>query len=461
MKRRAALANIAPLLCIVVLAGCANYTPRPLDDGAIDEVLASPDRDALAGQALQLKHPRLPPIKVDFTKPLSAEAIAVIAVIANPDLRALRMQQRVADAQVFASGLLPDPQISLGRDSVLSPSDAGLISAVAGSLTLDLLGALATRHAEREIARRAAQKTRLDIAWQEWLTAGQARLLSVRLPYLRAASALAQEAAIAGEDILARTLQAAGRGDLKGDEVEARRIGAADARARALGLQRDLGATVMALNQLLGLKPDEPLALAKPPAAADWIAPDPATLFASARGARLDLQALASGYASHQAMLRRAVLGQYPRLSLTLNRARDTSNVQTAGPAVSLDLPLWNRNRGAIAAASATREQLRSEYQARLHQTRADIAALVAALNRDEQARSALSAQLPAVEDIAAKIIAAAKRGDLPLATADSARSAATDKRLALLALEQSCAEQRIALALAVGLPFPEATQKP
>jgi outer membrane protein TolC len=154
-------------------------------------------------------------------------------------------------------------------------------------------------------------------------------------------------------------------------------------------------------------------------------------------------------------------LGQYPRLSLTLNRARDTSGVQTFGPAVALDLPIWNRNRGAIAVAEAARTALRSEFAARLHQARADIADLVATLDRTEQARVAVAAQLPGIERIADGFDAAARRGDVSVSLAESARASAVDKRLAFLSLDQACAEERVALALAVGLPFTDSVTAP
>ena len=412
-------------------------------------------------QAAGLNHPRLPPLTLDFSKPLSTDEVAVIAVLANPDLRSLRAQQRVADAQVFAAGLLPDPQLSLGLDKVLAPMDQGLSTAYTGGLTLDLLGALATKSIERQAAHGTAEQVRLDIAWQEWMTAGQARLLATRLPHQQASAELARVAATGANAALQRTLRVAARGDLKGDEVEARRIAAADASARALTAEREQAATGLELKRVLGLTPSEPLAVADAPALTAWVPPDAEALFSTARSARLDLLAFAAGYDSQQAALHRAVLGQYPRLAITLNRARDTSRVHTFGPAVTLDLPLWNRNRGAIAIADANREKLRSEYSARLYQTRAEIAALVAALKRDEQARSELAAQLPAVERIADAFEAAAARGDLIVPLAESARASAVDKRLALLALEQACAEQRLALALAVGRPLSEPIPKP
>jgi outer membrane protein TolC len=159
--------------------------------------------------------------------------------------------------------------------------------------------------------------------------------------------------------------------------------------------------------------------------------------------------------------LHRAVLGQYPKLGITINRASDTSNVHTLGPAVNLDLPLWNRNRGTIASAKADRARLRAEFAARLHQTRADIATLVSSLDRDEQAREALAQQMPEIERIASAFEDASKRGDVTQPTAEAARSTALDKRIALLALEQSCAEERIALALAIGSPVSDFLEGP
>ncbi len=455
-RHAGALTLISLLLC-----ACASFVPRPLDDTDVNTVLASPDRAALAQQAARLSHPRLAPVELDFSRPLTVDELSVVAVLANPDLRALRAQQQVADAQVFASGLLPDPQLSLGIDQVLSPRGQGLNSAFAGSLTLDLLGALVTRAAERRIAHSAAEQVRLDIAWQEWLTAGQARLLATRLPRQRMAAQLARQAAEVAETALRRTLAVAARGDLKGDEVEARRIAASDASTRALANERDAEATSLELNRILGLVPGEMLRVADATPLDDWRSPDPEALFAAARSARLDLRAFAAGYDSQQAALHRAVLGQYPRLSITLNRARDSSSVQTFGPAVALDLPIWNRNRGGIAVAEATRTRMRSEFAARLHQTRADIADLIATLNRNEQARTAVAAQLPEIERIAAGFDAAARRGDVAVSLAESARASAVDKHLVFLSLDQACAEERVALALAVGLPFTDSGTEP
>ena len=122
---------------------------------------------------------------------------------------------------------------------------------------------------------------------------------------------------------------------------------------------------------------------------------------------------------------------------------------------------MWNRNRGAIAVAKADRTRLRAEYAARLHQTRADIAALVASLDRDEKARSVLADEVPEIERLAAAFESAAEHGDVTQPTAESARATAYDKEIALLALSQACAEERIGLALAVGSPVSDFLEGP
>ncbi|HVI05037.1 MAG TPA: TolC family protein, partial [Sphingomicrobium sp.] len=141
----------------------------------------------------------------------------------------------------------------------------------------------------------------------------------------------------------------------------------------------------------------------------------------------------------------------FPNLSLTLTGARDTANNRTIGPQIAFTLPLWNRNRGNIAIASATRDQLKAEYEARLFQTRAEIGAAVAGIRAARRQKADLESQMPALEryDLATK--RAALRGDLSLATAETAEQAVRDRQLTLAQLDQQIAEQSIALELLSG----------
>ena len=440
------LALGAPLLACALLGGCATYAPIPITRDS-DGLLAQPDLRAVAAQASSLHHPRLAPVTIDLGRPLTPQALGLIAVVVNPDLKAARAKAKVAGAQAFDAGLLPDPTVNLSFDQRLAGPDPlnGWAAQIAYELT-----AVRDHAAVVAGARASADQVRLDLAWQEWQAAGQARLLAARIAGLEASDALDRQGRARADAALDRTLAAAAHGDLKADDVTARRLAAADAADKAGQAERDLATARRDLNKLLGLPPEARLSIAAAPAAPTE-ALDADALFARARAERLDLKALEAGYASQEASLRKAVLDQFPSLQLTLNRAQDTAGNQTFGPAVNFTPPLWNRNQGGVAIARATREQLRAEYDARLFATRADIAELAGSLALERRQRAEIAAQSTPLATLAEATEAAAARGDVAPAVADAARQSAADKALALIALDQAIAEQTTALELAVG----------
>jgi outer membrane protein TolC len=436
----------------LMLTGCAAYRPSPLQPEAL-QALAPPDQAALARAAAALRHPRLQPMVIDFGHPLTPEALGVIAVLASPDLKAARAQAGVADAQVFSAGLMPDPQFTFNWDHTVAAPGPGYIDALTSQLALDL-AALRDRKVSLQIARAAREQVRLDIAWQEWQTAGQARLLAARIAGLRQSVDLDRRSEAIAREELDRVLAAASRGDLKADDVQARRLASADASDRLRQAERDLRAAQQDLNRILGLAPDQAIDIAaeapRPPSM------DTASLFEQARASRLDLLALQAGYESQEATVRKAVLDQFPTFDLGLTAARDNGNVRSLGPNVAFTVPLWNRNRGGIAVERATREQLRAEYAARVFATRADIAALVSALDIGARQRDELAAQVGPLSRNADAAEAAADRGDLAVSAAHAVRQSLLDKQISLAGLNQSLSEQAIGLEIAVGAAVQE-----
>ncbi len=435
--------------CALVLVGatsCATYSPEPLD--AETAALAPPADAILARDAASIDRPYLQPISLDLAKPLDFNAIAVLAVVGNPDLRALRVRSGVAEAQLFSARLLPDPTFSLGLDHVVSGPP--VLDNIAGSLGF-ALNELRTRGARLRQARSEAERVRLDLAWAEWQVSGQAQIQAVRVIGLERSLSLASASRDSAQSLLDRMLRAAGRGDISPDQVQAARLAAFDAAARLRTLERDLGAARFELTRLLGLSPDQELRLALFPG--PIAAPDAERLFAIARHQRLDLQALEAGYQAQEAAVRLAILNQFPTLDLTINATRDTGGNGLIGPAVALTLPLWNRNRGGIAVERATRTALRAEFEARLYRTRAEIAAAVGALAVSQRQRALILADLPALSRFAAASRRAADRGDIALATAETAEQAVRDKEIMLAQAEQDSQEQVMALQILTGVP--------
>ncbi len=435
-----------PLVAASLLAGCAHYTPKPL--GAPSDILVGPDIAILSADAEKIDRPYLKPQPIDLSSPLTPNALAVIAVLENPDLKAQRAKAGVTTAQVFSARLLPDPTFQGGFDKLLSGPD--IFNGFGGQIGFDL-NQLRTARVTRQSGEAAKLQVRLDLAWAEWQTSGQARLQGVRVLALTAQLEVAQASAESARRLFDASSRAAGRGDAAAGDLDTRRQALLDASAKARTAETDLGAARADLNRQLGLPPEIMLRLAAPDPSP--VPPPGATLMAQAVERRLDLQALRAGYGVAEADLHKAVLDQFPNLSLTVAYARDTADNRTLGPQLGFTLPLWNRNRGAIAVAKATREQLRAEYDARLFQTRAQIETAVGGVATLRRQRGELAGQLPAIDRYAAATERAAKRGDLSQATADTALQASRDRKLALLQLDQQIAEQTIALELLSGGP--------
>jgi outer membrane protein, heavy metal efflux system len=446
VRRRAILAMA------LLTASCATYQPVPLDTAdASGSTLAPPVAAVLARDVAAIRRPYLTPTTIDLAQPLDANAIATLAVVNNADLKAQRVRAGVAEAQLFAARLLPDPTFSLGASKVVSGPDPFVD--IASALGFDLQS-LRTRGVEIAAARAVAAQVRLDLAWAEWQTAGQARIQAARIDALSRILDLVTASRDATRSLLQRTLHAAERGDLSPDQLQAARVAAFNADEQLRTTTRDLSAARYELARLLGLPPTIELRLAPAP----YLATLPGTnaLFALARDSRTDLAALRAGYASQEAAVHQAVLEQFPTLSLTINASRDSAGNFLAGPAVDFTLPLWNRNRGGIAVARATRAALKSEYDARLFQTRAEIAAAIGGIAIAQRQRAAVTADLPELTRFADASARAAQRGDIAPATAETAAQAVRDKRIVLAQAEQDLAEQTIALELLTGTPREE-----
>ncbi|MBS0571517.1 MAG: TolC family protein [Proteobacteria bacterium] len=441
------VANLpAACLLVLTLGSCALYHARPLD-----EKVAPANESALAQAAQQSATPRLAPLPIPPQGPWDDLQLADIAIITNPDLKALRAQAQVAAAQVFAAGLLPDPQLGIGADH---PDGSGVVNAYTLNAGFDI-AALLTRHARVDAARANAEQVRRDIAWQEWLAANQVRLLVRRYHYLERQREVAARAADAAEKLLALTQAAVDQHNARLDDLALRRVAVLDARAREGSLARDALAARLQLNQSVGVAPDTQLPLAAVAAPHDPSTLDAAALEKQALAQRLDLAGLRAGYAVQEAAVRGAILQQYPLPSITLARARDTTPVYTKGASLSFSLPLWNHNRGGIALAEATREQLHAEYEARVFDAQSAIAAQVESLKQIAAQRQALDAQLDALRAEMQPLEQAAERRDVALVTFEAARASLLDKQIASLALAQAQSEGEIALSIDVGaLPW-------
>ena len=110
---------------------------------------------------------------------------AILAVIANPDLRAARDKKGLAQAQLLQAGILPNPQVSYSLDIPQAGATEGTTKAYNISLSWEIVS-LITRNAKMAAAQNQAAAVDLEVAWQEWQVAQSARQHVYRLALLTA-----------------------------------------------------------------------------------------------------------------------------------------------------------------------------------------------------------------------------------------------------------------------------------
>lgn len=364
LRRTARPRLVAWLAIALALGGCATYQAEPL--GKVQGVksvgeLAAPLADT----------PWLPAHRFDPGDGLDVTELATLAVANSPELRLKRDALGVSRAQAFAAGLLPDPQLSLGEDFPRS-SAPNLTSAFNLGISTDL-GALLTRSTRVAAAQAQSRQVNLDLLWAEWQTVAKARLLFDQVLTLRSTQQRLTQELAALAPITRQVQMALHAGNLTYDAASSGLNALADVRQRLADNAVALHQAEADLHGLLGLAPDVPLKLSGEPYRTN---PSPAAVqqaLGDLPRRRPDLLALQAGYASQEAALRGAIRAQFPAITLGLNTARDTSAIYTRGFSIGLTLPLFDRNRGNIAIARATRQQLRDAYDARVLATRTDI----------------------------------------------------------------------------------------
>jgi len=365
------------------LAGCAHYTPLPLDR-------APPLAPAVAALPGTLPG-----------APLGVGEIVALALANNPDLRATRARHGVAQAQLLQSGIFPNPSLA----GALLPliSGPGTVAAWNVGITQDIKS-LITYRSRRRAAGYSAQQVDAEILWQEWQVAGQARQLAVDLiagersrplliesfNLLSRRNAVLQQALAAGNATLvtaAPTLVA-----LQGSRTNLQTLD-----QRQLSLRHQL-------NALLGLVPEAVVPLAS---RIDLPQLDSATIKAelpTLPDRRPDLVALRLGYDAQDANVRVAILSQFPDLVLGASGSSDNGSagsvgsgrIVNGGPQATIGLPIFDRNQGNIAIANATRAQLHADYSARLAATVGQVGATLAEMDLLSQQLAIVRRDLPA-----------------------------------------------------------------
>jgi outer membrane protein TolC len=424
---------LAAALCL--LSACARYSRLPLDSNA---------RYAASVAALQ-GAPASP-------APLGEAEVTQLILQNNPSLKLAALRRAEARSQADAGALLPNPSFSGSLGYLLSGD--GNATAWTAALT-EPVNAWITLRARRDEAKAATAEVDASLAWEAWQTLARGRQLVTDV--------VLGDQLLDAQSQLASTLQhqwttvaaAQGRGDLDATTTAPIAQAASEAAQAAAETERGVAAQRRELRSLMGLSFDAPLPLA--PLAPVVPLDDHAATAAlqTLPRHRPDLVALAMGYDAQDARFRAAVLSQFPALSVGYAASQDNSRVKNGGPAVTIDLPIFDRGRVQADAEGVTRQRLHEEYSQRVADAHDEVRALMAAQHVAERQLTEAAQAATLTADRTDGAAAALARGDLDRQAYSDLSVASLSRRVAALRTELAVREQRIGLDTLLGIGMP------
>ena len=343
----------------MTLSGCIGYTSQPLQPGEELRLLV-----ARSEQTLEAEH-RGPwsaawfPLaaEVDFTDGLSLSEANTTALFYAPSVRRVRSDARIAGAQVLQAGLLANPELFVGPR--ISTDDSEFIVPASLSWELPLWGVEA---AEREAAEAFADEQRLQVVEAELDALASVRSAFLECLRIERSEALLSQLADAGQQIVGWTEDLHRAGEVDAVQLFLARAERDEALVALESIRSDLDSARRALFSLIGLLPDAPVTIDTAGAADTPALPSPEDGMLMNRP---PLRAAEAAYRAAEAALRLEVRKQYPEIRLGPEFEDDRGDT-SIGIGLGISLPLFDRNRGGIAAAEEARQSARDDYVARL-----------------------------------------------------------------------------------------------
>jgi len=439
------------LIFFLSLMGCAEYKSLPITPETVSASLTPPSFTDIRTQARDIRHPVLKPVLFDETDGLSPDEAAILAVLINPSLRAMRDRRAIASSQLLQAGLLPNPQLSYSPSFPTGGSTAGTINAFGLGLNWNVT-ALISRSAKIDAAKLQREEVDLAIAWQEWQIAQAARVAVYRLLTLDKQVELSLEMQKRLQENLKSVTHAVNEGLLTGLRLAAARTTLNKANVRLQRFEKQVREQKLLLNRAMGLPPRTDIKLqanTELPENVKITSQD--SLAHDVENRRLDILAFRKGYESQEASVRVAIKKQFPKINIGLTHSKDTGNVFTTGLGVSISLPIFNRNQGKIAIARATRQQLFDDYVNRVFLARSNIAQLATNIQSVNDIIQTVAKSIPNLEDLVNTYQVALTLGHAGILNFYIAWNNLTAKRIELLALKLQLVELRTALEISSG----------
>ncbi len=341
------------------MAGCQSYEPWPLH---LDQHRRAWHARTLEVASLTefLEHtgPSQAPTAAgfDLEDGLSLEEARVVALAYRPELRSARLRVGLAAAEREEAGLAKDPTLEWSAQRAIEDVPDPWVFAPALVFSIPLGGKLS---AERGLFDAHLASANAHLLETEWTIAFEVRRawFEWSAEDLRASEIEGMQRTL--DTLVERTRQLAESGQMLRTEAALFAVEAARVRSRRVRTEGSLAASAQQLLAQLGL----------PPAAQVEFAPQLGWSAALDLAQQPDfyarhpkLKRLVADYEATEQDLRHEIALQYPDLSLGPQFESD-QGLDFLGLVGGLPIPVWNKNRKAIARAYAKRLLARAEVE--------------------------------------------------------------------------------------------------
>ncbi len=419
MKLRLALVTAVVMTGIT---GCQSYQRRPLhlDEYSRQWAQRPLDVESIQSYAASLSDCAETHAPYDSSDGLSLFEAEAVALHFNPQLRLTRAAAEVPLASAKEAGWWPDPQFELeilrfvdrgekARFKLDGPSVTGVnasgletspigVRRVGGdyiddpwivgaglSVTVPISGRLAVEKDLRWSQYSAAWRrilvsewelvTELRAAWLQWSTSTER--LRITRDYV------GQLETIAG-----MTEQLVEAGEMKPTEGRLLRIELARRRTEILSFEREEQQNRLTLLSLMGLAPSSPVSL-EPKLSIDLVRLPVENQRGELVKHHPQIKSAEADYETAERQLRLEIRRQYPDLNIGPSYSLE-EGFSRFGLGLGFPLPLWNRNRQAIAEAVAARETALVRAEAIVENALSALAQVELRLKYASQRRNAL-----------------------------------------------------------------------
>jgi outer membrane protein, heavy metal efflux system len=347
---------------VVLMTGCVRFEPKPVDPA---RVAADFDARSLSDAGLKMFMEKclgheVSPWPVQAWTP---DMLTLAAMYYHPDMDLARARWGVARAASETAAELPNPTISVapGYNTTTSEPSPWFVS-VNVDFPIETANKRGYRMAGAGHNAEAAKAGILGAAWQV-----RSRVVRSLLDYVgsnQAADLLRQQQASREQIVKLMELQQP-QGNIPPTEVTQARIALRSTRLAVLEAQRQSMEAKVQLADALGLpvsalqdvRIDLSLTEELPEAVS------PAEARKRALTGRADVLASLAEYAASQAALQLEIARQYPDIHLGPGYEYDQGDDKWS-LGVSLTLPVFNQNRGAIREAGAKRTEAAMKFAA-------------------------------------------------------------------------------------------------